>query len=113
MDRHSDQCLKVVGPCFGTVEAQWSTHDDREQWTDRRSPAFLRRWSVVVLQQATEPLMRHNAPMALRLGDHGQNQLVAQTLMVPLVMVMCHELVNSPSKRSFTDENPGGPDMIP
>jgi DNA-nicking Smr family endonuclease len=60
---------------------------------------------MVVLQQATEPLTRHNAPIALRLDHHGQNQLVAQSLMVAFVMIMRNEFADRPPKRSVTDEN--------
>ena len=100
MDRHSDQCLKVIGPCFGTVEAPWSTHDDREQWTDRRSPALLRRWSVVVLQQATDPLTRHDALAASRLANNGQDQLIAQALMVSFTVIMLDELTDRAPRAS-------------
>jgi hypothetical protein len=60
---------------------------------------------MVILRQATEPLARHNAPIAFRLGYHGQNQLVVHALMVPFVMIMRNELADNPSERPFTDEN--------
>jgi hypothetical protein len=60
---------------------------------------------MVVLQQATEPLARHNAPLAFRLGRYGQNQLIVQALMVPLVMIMRNELAHRPPERPFTNEN--------
>jgi len=60
---------------------------------------------MVVLQQATEPLARHHAPFAFRLGRYGQNQLIVQALMVPLVMIMRHELAHRPPERPLTNEN--------
>jgi len=57
---------------------------------------------MVVLQQTTEPVTRHNPPIARRLDDHGQNQLVAQALMVAFMMIMRHELADSPPERLWS-----------
>jgi hypothetical protein len=73
------------------------THHDRERWTACDGGQALSRGSpMVVLQQVTEPLTRHNAPIAPRLDHQGQNQLVAQSLMVAFVVVMRNELADRP-----------------
>ncbi len=74
---------------------------DRPRWTVCECSRSCSRGSpMVVLQQATEPLTRHNRPIALRQDDERQNQLVAQSLMVPFVMVMRNELAHGPPERS-------------
>ena len=72
---------------------------------DGKSLAILRRWSVVVLQQATEPLTRQDAAVADDLSRHRHDQLIAQALMVALVMIMLDELADGSPERLFTDEN--------
>src|SRR2546430_2264505 len=75
MDRHSYHCLKLVGRCFGTVGAAPCASRSSQQWMDGGSLAPLRGRSVVVaLQQATDPLMRHDALAASRLATNGQDQ---------------------------------------
>src|SRR5712691_8785803 len=61
--------------------------------------------SVIVLQQATEPLTRQNAAVADDLGGHRHDQLIAQALMVAFAMIVLDELADGSPERPFTDEN--------
>src|SRR5882672_2977831 len=61
--------------------------------------------SVIVLQQATEPLTRQNATVADALGRHRHDQLIAQALMVAFAMIVLDELADGSPERPFTDEN--------
>src|SRR5712691_13099085 len=61
--------------------------------------------SVIVLQQATEPLTRQNAAVADGLGGHRHDQLIAQALMVAFAMIVLDELPDGSPERPFTDEN--------
>src|SRR5437879_5474307 len=66
---------------------------------DRWRP--LRRWSVAVLQQATDPLTRHDALAASHLATNGQDQLIAQALMVSFTVIMLDELTDRAPERAF------------
>ena len=68
-------------------------------------PPLSRGGSVVVLQHASEPLPRQNAPVADGWSRYRYDQLIAQALMVPFVMIMLDEFVDSAPERRFTDEN--------
>jgi hypothetical protein len=60
---------------------------------------------VIVLQQSTEPLTRQHAPVADRPRRQWHDQLIAQTLMIPFVMIVFDELGDGLLERWFTDEN--------
>jgi hypothetical protein len=70
----------------------------------RRLP-LSRGGSVVVLQQASEPFTRQNATVADGRGRYRYDQLIAQALMVPFVMIVLDEFADGTPKRLFTDEN--------
>jgi hypothetical protein len=61
--------------------------------------------SVIVLQQATEPLTRQNAPVVDRPRRQWHDQLIAHTLMIPFVMIVFNELGDGSQERLFTHEN--------
>jgi len=61
--------------------------------------------SVIILQQATEPLTRQNAAVADGLGGHRHDQLIAEALMVAFAMIVLDELPDGSPERPFTDEN--------
>ena len=60
---------------------------------------------MVILQQSSEPLTRHNAAVAARLGRYRRDQLIAQALMVAFVMIVLDEFADGSPERPFTDEN--------
>ena len=62
-----------------------------------RAP-FLRCRSVVVLQQTAQPLTADDAVVASRLNTSGENQSIAQALMVPLLVIMHDEFANRSSQ---------------
>jgi len=60
---------------------------------------------MVILQQSTEPLPRHNAAVAARLGRDRRDQLIAQALMIAFVMIVLDEFADGSAERRFTDQN--------
>ena len=64
-----------------------------------------RRVAVIVSQEAAESLATFD--LALRLADFLTwiNQLIAQSLMVPLSVIMFQELADSPAQRRLAEED--------
>ena len=60
---------------------------------------------MIVLQQTAKPLTAHDAPGVSFLGHNGDDQPVAQALMITFEVIMLNELANRSTERSFTDEN--------
>ena len=83
-------------------EFKWARDHQADRGKHRRRS---RGGSVVILQQSTEPLTRQNAPVADRPRRHWHDQLIAQTLMIPFVMIVLDEFGDGSPERPFTDEN--------
>ena len=54
----------------------------------------LRGWPVIVLQQTAEPLTTHDAPVAWRRSHNGEDQPIAQALVIALDVIMLDELTD-------------------
>ena len=86
---------------------KWGSNGDREADVDgvRQLPLSCG-GSVVVLQQAAEPLAGQKAIVVDGVDRRRRHdQPIAQPLMVPFAMIVLDKLADGSSERVFTDEN--------
>src|SRR5262249_21842398 len=96
-------CTCMVTPHDRDISPTWSARFVTGR--DRQSEYLvgrLRRRSMVVLQQTTQALPAGDAVVEWHLIVSWDNQHVAQPLMVPFFVIMCHELANGSPQRGFT-----------
>src|SRR5262249_29392922 len=71
--------------------------DRSRNYRQRGSASLLRRRRMVVLQETAQTLTADEAVAPSRLSAKREKQHVAQALMVPLLVIMRHELANCSS----------------
>src|SRR5579859_6356282 len=71
----------------------------------RVAPALSCRLTLIVVQHSTQPpaALDRSCATGARLFPH--DQPIAQTLVIPLAMIMLNKLVDGPAHRAFSEQN--------